>query len=114
MLVATQLPRPVAAGGGIPWTPLILLLLLGGGGAGLYVLRTKKAAAPPAFATAPPIAVPDSTPSYATHAFAPPTPAAAAAAPPPGPGGLKEQLFAQQREKYQTRYNDALDEVTQA
>ena len=30
------------------------------------------------------------------------------------PGSLKEQIFFEQREKYQTRYNDAQDEATNA
>ncbi|MEQ1574962.1 MAG: AAA family ATPase, partial [Vicinamibacterales bacterium] len=113
VVLATQIPRQTP-GGGIPWTPVIVLLLLGAGGAGAYALRARMATAPPTFAPAPHITDPVQTSGTgAGHASA--QRASSTEVPPaPGIGGLKEHLLAQQREKYQTRYNDALDEVTNA
>jgi len=109
-----QLPRPVAPSGGIPWSTVLIVLLVGGGGAGFYMMRARKAATPPAFAAAPAISVPEQN-AHSNYAFASaPTRATATATSAATGLSLKEQLFAQQREKYQNRYNDALDEVTQA
>jgi SpoVK/Ycf46/Vps4 family AAA+-type ATPase len=114
--VAVALPLPAPEGfepeSSIPWRLVGLVLLVGAGGAGAYVFRSRRAAAPPAFAPPPSI----------SHASARPTaPALTVAAARVGTpavasetGGAKHRILALQREKYQSRYNDALDEVTSA
>jgi SpoVK/Ycf46/Vps4 family AAA+-type ATPase len=95
----------------LSWRPIILLLILGGGGAGYYVYRGKRRAAPARFS--------DLKERYT----APATPASgrvAAPSSPPPPLELppdttvKERLLAEQRQKYQVRYSEAMDAVTQA
>ncbi len=94
---------------------LALLLL---GGAGYYFLQRSSqkpstttysdlkalsAAPPPVELPATPAATP-ATPAPAPRASSAPLP----------PGALKERLFAEERQKYQARYNDMMDQVTAA
>ncbi len=94
--------------------PLLVVVLLVAGG-GYYVHRRRRAFTSPRYSA---VKERHSPPPIAAE-VAPRQPAA----PPSQPttdtpvvrgGGLKEQLFADQREKYQARYNDALDAMTSA
>lgn len=99
---------------------VLVLLLLGGAGAAAVVLVRRRATVvvpryedlSPARPSASPIGTANAGPERSSRASIPrpPQPAAAGAA----PKGRKEQLFAEQREKYQARYNDAVDEMTNA
>jgi hypothetical protein len=109
-VAAAILPQPSSSSSGVLWTTLVVVLLVGGG-AGVLVLRSRKPLAPLRFAEPPAIPLAPSPARASDARQAPPagkTPQAARGA------GLKELLFAQQRDKYQSRYNDALDDVTAA
>jgi ATPase family associated with various cellular activities (AAA) len=91
---------------------LLVLLLLGG--AGYYFLQRssqKPATISYADLNALSAALPPAE-SPATPTATPPAPKAPSA--PLPPGALKERLFAEERQKYQARYNDVQDQLTAA
>jgi len=124
LLPPPALAEPVVAtsvlvDSGSSWMPLFLLLLVGGGaGAGWYVtVRRRREQALPTFSnagnqyrTAPPTARPQPPVTPATATVSSPPRAVAVSA----ERGVKAQLFGAQRQKYQARYADAMDDVTAA
>ncbi len=91
---------------------LLVLLLLGG--AGYYFLQRssqKPATISYADLNALSAALPPAE-SPATPTATPPAPKAPSG--PLPPGALKERLFAEEKQKYQARYNDVQDQVTSA
>lgn len=92
----------------INWTPiLIFVLVVGGAGASFVTLRSGRKPAPPRYA-------PIEVAKLPAPASAQRTVASSAPLPSPATDDLKGRLFAEQRQKYQSRYNDAQDDVTNA
>ena len=93
-----------------------LLLLLLAGGAGYYFLqRSSQKPAPASYSNLKALSEaspPAESPVLSATAAAPPPPKASSA--PLPPGGLKQRLFAEQKQKYQASYNDVMDQVTAA
>jgi SpoVK/Ycf46/Vps4 family AAA+-type ATPase len=109
---AAYVPQATSTITALPWTTIGVVLLLVGGGAGAFVIRRRQRAeapsfAAPAFSAAPAVRVTAPAPRPVSSAVS------AAPAPLPATAGVKDVLFAQQHEKYQLRYNDAQDELTQ-
>jgi SpoVK/Ycf46/Vps4 family AAA+-type ATPase len=106
-------PAPAERGWSLAWLALLLLPI--GGGAGYLLLwrgrSSARGRAETRYAEVPQRQVPPAgeRPPLAARAPAPPVPLPGADA-----GSLKERMLAQQREKYQARYNEAQDELTAA
>ena len=97
-----------------PVSVALLVLLLLGGAAYYFFQRSSQQPATASYSdlkslsTASPTA---ESPAARTPAATPPAPKTST---PPPPGTVKERLFAEQRQKYQARYNDVMDQVTAA
>lgn len=96
---------------------LLVFLLLGG--AGYYFFqRSSQKPATSSYSDLKSLTAASPAESPAVPAPAATTPAQAPAAKLPSapspPGALKERLFAEQRQKYQARYNEVMDQVTAA
>jgi SpoVK/Ycf46/Vps4 family AAA+-type ATPase len=104
-------PLVLRNSGGSSWRPVILLLLLGGGAAGYVAYRGRRRGAPARFS--------DVKERYAPAPAAPTSARVTASSTPPpalqlAPNAtVKERLLAEQRQKYQMRYSEAVDAVTQ-